>query len=423
MRNITQRTASMLILCCFMVLTCTTAIAAETTYSVENGTGETFFVGDAQLMWPVPGSTSLSSCFLDCANPPITHTKPHCAIDILAENGSEVVAAYDGVVEEFVNSKTDNYAKSNGEGFGNYVVLSHNLEISGNVVTLYTRYSHLSCVEISTGESVKKGQVIGRVGSTGNSSGFHLDFQVLNAPNVSSVDKYDTYSIDPFMNHLLELPEGLHSGADEGSYCCGNYLHEVTELYETFTTKSSEPEKEEPFSLTLSTNSKTKVRSEPNGKATVVRRVKKGTQLQAAGYTVNEKGNLWYQLADGGYIFAGNVSPASSLSVTQLNVPTGKLMYGQVFIIDGCLISGYPFTVTATIKTKFGDQKIYEASDVSADDGTYTLRLSSIDKALLFNKLARQSYSYILTVTEHADCGNICRDITTVVAQSDFTIE
>lgn len=86
--------------------------------------------------------------------------KFHNGIDIAGNNNFEVLASNSGVVA---------YAGWRG-GYGNTVMISH-----GNVTTLY---AHLSSISVSTGQVVSRGQVIGRVGSTGNSTGPHLHFEV-----------------------------------------------------------------------------------------------------------------------------------------------------------------------------------------------------------------------------------------------------
>jgi murein DD-endopeptidase MepM/ murein hydrolase activator NlpD len=83
-------------------------------------------------------------------------------MDIAAGMGSNVIAARGGIVT---------YAGWLG-GYGNLIILDH-----GDGYT--TRYAHLSAYNCYYGQSVSRGQVIGFIGSTGNSTGPHLHFEIL----------------------------------------------------------------------------------------------------------------------------------------------------------------------------------------------------------------------------------------------------
>jgi murein DD-endopeptidase MepM/ murein hydrolase activator NlpD len=85
------------------------------------------------------------------------------AIDIAGESGNAVYAADSGVV---VYSGWNNY------GYGNVIVIDH-----GN--GWQTLYGHLSEMRAGCAQSVIKGAVIGNLGSTGNSSGPHLHFEMI----------------------------------------------------------------------------------------------------------------------------------------------------------------------------------------------------------------------------------------------------
>jgi len=86
----------------------------------------------------------------------------HTGIDLVEPFGSPVYAADDGVVA-LVGSSTS--------GYGNYVVIAH----SGGLDTLY---GHLSASLVKVGQTVNQGQVVGLEGSTGNSTGPHLHFEL-----------------------------------------------------------------------------------------------------------------------------------------------------------------------------------------------------------------------------------------------------
>jgi murein DD-endopeptidase MepM/ murein hydrolase activator NlpD len=90
-------------------------------------------------------------------------------VDLAAPQGSPVNAAAAGTV---IVSKVGGW---NG-GYGNYVVIDH-----GNGVQ--SLYAHMSTDTVSVGESVARGQNIGTVGNTGQSTGYHLHFEVRGAKN------------------------------------------------------------------------------------------------------------------------------------------------------------------------------------------------------------------------------------------------
>ena len=86
----------------------------------------------------------------------------HRAIDIAAPHGTTVTAADRGVVVR---------AGWNNQGYGLFIIIDHNIDY----VTLY---AHLSEVLVEEGDVVGQGDVIGKVGSTGNSTGPHLHFEI-----------------------------------------------------------------------------------------------------------------------------------------------------------------------------------------------------------------------------------------------------
>ncbi|MDP2651109.1 MAG: LysM peptidoglycan-binding domain-containing M23 family metallopeptidase, partial [bacterium] len=90
-------------------------------------------------------------------------------IDIAAPTGTSVVASADGKI---IIARSGGY---NG-GYGSYIVVSHP---NG----MQTLYAHLSRVNVSVGQSVGKGQVIGAVGNTGRSTGSHIHFEVRGGRN------------------------------------------------------------------------------------------------------------------------------------------------------------------------------------------------------------------------------------------------
>ena len=86
----------------------------------------------------------------------------HAGLDISAPYGTPIKAAAGGTIT---------YSGNAGDGFGNYIIISH-----GNGVQ--TVYAHCSQLLVSSGQTVSQGEAIARVGSTGNSTGNHLHFEV-----------------------------------------------------------------------------------------------------------------------------------------------------------------------------------------------------------------------------------------------------
>ncbi len=111
--------------------------------------------------WPCPSSTRITSDYGPRESPTAGASSNHKGIDIGAAYGADIVAAADGTVV-FAG-----YSSS----AGNYVTIDH----GGG---LYTVYMHCSSLVVSKGQSVSRGQVIAKVGSTGISTGNHLHFGV-----------------------------------------------------------------------------------------------------------------------------------------------------------------------------------------------------------------------------------------------------
>lgn len=104
---------------------------------------------------------SLSSSYGMRVHPVTGRLARHNGVDIPAPRGTPIYATADGIVGR---------AQRLG-GYGNYVEIEH-----GNAIQ--TRYGHMSSYIVRSGQQVKKGDVIGYVGSTGRSTGNHLHYEV-----------------------------------------------------------------------------------------------------------------------------------------------------------------------------------------------------------------------------------------------------
>ena len=116
-------------------------------------------VADGELCWPLPGHTYISCHFgeVDAFG-----NTGHRGTDIPVPEGTPILAAHNGTV--LVSGWNDSY--------GNQVLLDNGLGLS-------TRYAHMTQTAVTAGEAVTAGQVIGYVGSTGDSTGSHLHFEVM----------------------------------------------------------------------------------------------------------------------------------------------------------------------------------------------------------------------------------------------------
>ena len=121
----------------------------------------TVSIGNIKFIWPCPSSSRITSGFGGRESPTEGASSNHQGIDIGAPTGSNIVAAADGTV----TISTYSYSA------GNYLMLNH----GGGVSTVYM---HCSQLLVSAGDTVKQGQVIAKVGSTGYSTGPHLHFGV-----------------------------------------------------------------------------------------------------------------------------------------------------------------------------------------------------------------------------------------------------
>ncbi|QNU67523.1 peptidoglycan DD-metalloendopeptidase family protein [Ruminiclostridium herbifermentans] len=113
------------------------------------------------MKWPTPGYTGISSPYGYRIHPIYKVKKFHAGIDINAPSGAKIVAANSGKVI---------LSGWNG-GYGNCIIIDHGDGIA-------TLYGHQSTLLVSEGDTVKKGDTIGKVGSTGLSTGPHLHFEV-----------------------------------------------------------------------------------------------------------------------------------------------------------------------------------------------------------------------------------------------------
>ena len=135
------------------------AINSEILQLAQGGIATQYIGGE--LAWPVPGYTVISSNYGMRTHPITGVYKLHTGVDIRAPLGATFIAANDGIVTK---------ASYNG-AYGNMVIIDH----GGGVSTLY---AHGSEILVQVGQTVKRGEPVLKVGSTGYSTGPHAHFEV-----------------------------------------------------------------------------------------------------------------------------------------------------------------------------------------------------------------------------------------------------
>lgn len=132
--------------------------------SLDNGSGVVMPARASAVSVPsrMPLETMvLTSSYGMRTHPILRQRRAHKGIDLAAPTGSPVYATADGIV-----SRAEWFSS-----YGNYIQIEHGSE-------LHTRYGHLSGYAVREGDRVRKGDLIGYVGSTGRSTGPHLHYEV-----------------------------------------------------------------------------------------------------------------------------------------------------------------------------------------------------------------------------------------------------
>lgn len=158
-----------------------------------------------------PVSVTVTSSFGPRVHPLTGQNSQHTGIDIggVTEGVTNVIAVKDGVVVypnegDATNCPSSTSLDDCGGGYGNYVVIQHN---DGT----YSLYAHLyaGSITVKSGDTVKQGQVIGKVGSSGNSTGAHLHFEIRAGSNSSSS------SVDPLTYISADNPRSTGGAGSE----------------------------------------------------------------------------------------------------------------------------------------------------------------------------------------------------------------
>ena len=141
---------------------------AEGVAAIINQANPTKTYASGKLAWPMHGAMEQGFGPTPYAFEPsityhgVRYRHFHTGIDIATAFGTPIRAAADGQV---INTGFSSY------GYGLHVIVSHNPQLA-------TLYAHMSKLAVAQGQVVKQGQILGYEGSTGNSTGPHLHFEV-----------------------------------------------------------------------------------------------------------------------------------------------------------------------------------------------------------------------------------------------------
>lgn len=124
-------------------------------------------------------------------HPILEKRKFHYGLDFAAPIGTTIVAPADGVVE---------FAGYNRGGFGNLVILSHNYGFK-------TYFAHMSKIDVAVGDFVYKGEILGKSGNTGRSSGPHLHYEIHHLGKRVNPEDFARWELKNY-NELFEREKG-----------------------------------------------------------------------------------------------------------------------------------------------------------------------------------------------------------------------
>ena len=419
---------SLRLLVCLALALCLLPAGETFASSPPSGAGPRVLEGGQRdLLWPVPGAYNLSSCFYDGRN--------HGAIDIAADKGTPIIASYAGTVVDIYTSCTHNYRKTPekpncgcGGNYGNYVLIQHTYILkNGSSINLYTRYAHMTAVSVSQGQTVSAGTKLGTVGSTGNSTGFHLHFET------RKDGYYKSNALDPFVNELLEMPDELYTTFGG---CCKKYVDYVKELYPRCTHESYNAQGlctacgyNYNWSATQSTSamgcytvssalSAVKI---PYTGAESVASLSQGDKVEVSATVTNGLGETWYKvsLPGGavGYVPKASLSFAnyfdSEFQGSLTSLTEGQILKQKSHRVDGYVRSRYPLR---SVKG-YLDGVCYATWTGSGNATELSFGSSVINSKLKFSNLAPGKHVFTLTATDSTGRGE------TQVLQCAFYID
>ncbi len=352
---------------------------------------------DLPWLWPVPLSYKINC--LDYYYDGDIHQKGQ-SIDIGSngyfreDNRLDIISATSGTVL-YIQDKY-NETDNRGSGFGNYVIVQ-----SGNVNIIY---AHLKTISCEYGE-IKAGDVIGKMGNTGKSTGVHLHMQVYPSNSTSSnadIWVFEKYRENPLYYEKFEFMKGLKTYSVRYGDWISDYYKTLSSSYYKYSggIDIGFPVTSLSASVTVVNTSGATVRTLPVSDNTyVTSTVSHGNRVSITAYYYDAHGELWLNKAEGGWLKATDVGFYDYIFTSQLEnaeYPAGEYGAYNELPFSGNIVSQNPIN-NFTAEIRKGETAI---ASYTHEAGGYTVPIASIYEGLGITDLANGIYSFVLYATE-----------------------
>lgn len=344
----------------------------------------TAFAATENWFWPVDGVYTMSRGY--------NSSIAHWGIDITGAGvrNKAVLAAKSGTIIESSNScphndNTSTWMCTCNGSMGNYAVIDHG---DGT----WTRYMHMiQGTVLAQNTIVTRGQKIGEVGSSGESTGAHLHFEVYT--NYPSRVRMDPAPVDWDNRHGWYNYKDISNPTIRYDYVISHGYVDKCNFYNSY--------------LTIKLKNSTNLRAQPcttsvDATGTVVTTLKSGTKLTVTGLYKNTANEYWYRTTYDGktcYFAAQHADIVEFLwdeTISGVSAPE-SLSKGQSFPIAGVVSTKNVELWQVAASVESAGKTFFNVNDFPTGN-SYNLKGSSIDNKLVFNDLDTGYYMYIVYV-------------------------
>lgn len=352
----------------------------------------------------------------------------HNGIDITpTDSGNayqDIFAVADGTIVEARNScshETYNEYHACPDTWGNYICIQHTI----NGQTYYSIYAHLKYNSIvSYSGTVKAGQKIAQMGTSGGSTGHHLHLELwIGSRSDRKTDNRINYSFNYYVNNpsalkgVLFNPALTSASKSYGSWIVNNcnyvnsmYQYPDEEHYvEQCTPYASYLNVEITESTTLKSLPCSRGTNKTDEESTDIHTPSVGDTFTITGLYKNSANNYWYKTSYDGqdcYLYAGNAKVLeylSDISSSGIKAPS-SLNVGESFSIHGVISSNYTKIVNVGVAVDKGvtnPSNVLRAYDSPGNANSYSLLNSPVDRGITFNTLSEGTYTFRIYVEEN----------------------